>query len=99
VRGAIAQGSRRRDVRGGSVMNIEMARSFFLWCTLINYAILVFWCLLFLLTHDRLFGPIGRLFHLSTEQFDMINVAGITLYKTGIFLFNLVPCIAFYLIR
>ena len=36
---------------------------------------------------------------LSPEQFDMLNIGGITLYKTGIILFNLVPCIAFYLVK
>ena len=29
----------------------------------------------------------------------MLNLAGLTLYKTGIFLFNIVPCISLYLIR
>ena len=29
----------------------------------------------------------------------MINLAGITLYKTGVLLFNIVPCISLYLVR
>ena len=40
----------------------------------------------------------GRLFHLSAEQFDAINFAGIFLYKLGIVLFNLVPLISLYLV-
>ncbi len=41
----------------------------------------------------------GRWFRLSTEQFDIINIGGITIYKIGILLFNIVPCIALYLVR
>jgi len=39
------------------------------------------------------------LYRVSTEQFDMLNLGGITLYKTGILLFNIVPCISLYLVR
>jgi hypothetical protein len=38
-------------------MNIEMARSFFLWCTVINYGLLIFWALLFLGAHDWFHRP------------------------------------------
>ena len=79
-------------------MNIEMARSFFFWCTCINYGLLVVWALLFMFGHDGLFRLNGKWARLSTEQFDMLNIAGITLYKMGIFLFNLVPCIVLYII-
>jgi len=79
-------------------MNIELARSFFLWCTVINYGVLVLWALLFIFAHDGLLRLWGKLIRVSAEQFDMLNVAGITLYKLGIFLFNLVPCIALYII-
>ena len=37
-------------------------------------------------------------FHLSVEQFDAINFAGILFYKIAIVLFNIVPCIALYIV-
>ena len=80
-------------------MSIEIARSFFLWCSVINYAILLVWAALATLGRDWLYRLWSRLFRLSTEQFDMLNLAGITLYKTGILLFNIVPCISLYLVR
>ncbi len=79
-------------------MNIEMARSFLLWCTVINYGVLLVWGLLFLLAHDALLRVWGTWIRVSADQFDMLNVAGITIYKIGVFLFNLVPCIALYII-
>jgi len=79
-------------------MNIEMARSFFLWCTVINYGVLLLWALLFMFAHDGLLRWWGKWVRVSTEQFDMLNVAGISFYKIGIILLNLVPCIVLYII-
>jgi hypothetical protein len=79
-------------------MNIEMARSFFLWCTVINYGVLLLWALLFIFARDGLLWWWFKWSRVSTEQFDVLNIAGITVYKLGIFLLNLVPCIALYII-
>jgi Family of unknown function (DUF6868) len=87
----------KRRGNGENVMTLEMARSFFLWCTVINYGLLIVWALLFIFAHDWWFRR-GKWIRLSIEQFDLLNVAGITLYKMGIFLFNLVPCIVLYII-
>jgi hypothetical protein len=80
-------------------MNIETARSFFLWCSIINYVILVLWAVFATFGRDWLYRIWSRLFRLSIEQFDMINIVGITFYKCSVFLFNIVPCIALYLIK
>jgi len=80
-------------------MSIEIARSFFLWCSVINYAILLVWVALATLGRDWMYRLLSRLYRVSTEQFDMLNLGGITLYKTGILLFNIVPCISLYLVR
>ena len=80
-------------------MTIETARSFFLWCSVINYGILVAWSMLILLWRERLYRLWGRWFPLPREQFDALNLGGMTLYKIGILLFNIVPCIALYLVR
>jgi hypothetical protein len=75
-------------------MNIEVVRSALLWCTLINWAVLVVWSLLFLLPHDRLYRLWSRWFRIAEERFDTVNFAGIVFYKMGVLLFNLVPYIA-----
>jgi hypothetical protein len=79
-------------------MNIETLRHFLLWCTVINYATLVLWMALSVLGHGWMHRFYGRLFRVSAERFDTINLAGIILYKLGIVLFNLVPLIALYLV-
>ena len=75
-------------------MSVDIVRNFLLWCTVINYVLLVIWFLLYVLPHEWLYRILGRWFRLTAEQFDAVNFAGIALYKLGILLFNLVPYLA-----
>ena len=75
-------------------MSIDAARIFLLWCTLINYGILLVWFLMFVWARDVLHRMHGRWFRLSDEQFDTIHYAGMSIYKIGLLLFNLVPFLA-----
>ena len=80
-------------------MDLEVVRSALLWCTIINYALLIFWLALHTLAHPLLHRLWGRWFRLTSEQFDALNFAGMMLYKLGIILFNLVPYVALVIIR
>jgi hypothetical protein len=84
---------------GDWVMSLEMARSFFLLCSVINLGILIVGSLLTVLAHDGLHRLTRRWFRLSVEQFDAISYGWIVLYKIGILLFNLVPCIVLYILK
>ncbi len=75
-------------------MTPESLRAFFLCCTLLNYAILLWWFLVFRFAHDWMFRLHGRWFRLDAGQFDAMHYAGMAAYKIGIFLFALVPWIA-----
>ena len=72
-------------------MNIAVIRSFLLWCAVVNYAVLLVWFAVFAFAHDGLQRLHGRWFHLSHEQFDALHYAGMSIYKIGVLLFNLVP--------
>jgi hypothetical protein len=72
-------------------MNIEVIRQFFLWCTVINYAVLLVWFLLFVFAHDWMRRLHGRWFRMADEQFDALHYWGMSIYKIGILLLNLVP--------
>ena len=67
-------------------------------CSVINYVVLVVWAVPVMFWRDRFYRFWSVWFRLSPEQLDMINVGGISLYKIGIILFNIVPCIALYLV-
>jgi hypothetical protein len=75
-------------------MSIDVVRNFFLWCTVINYFLLVVWLLLLVFPHQWLYQLWGRWFRSTTDHFDAINFAAIALFKLGILFFNLVPYVA-----
>jgi hypothetical protein len=79
-------------------MSIDMARDALLWCTIINYGLLVWWFVVFILAHDWLHHFHGRWFQLSREQFDTVHYAGMALFKIGIILLNLVPYVALHIV-
>ena len=79
-------------------MTIEFARTFFLWCTVVNWVLLMVWFLAFALAHDWLHRMHGRWYRLSREQFDAANYHAMALYKVGIVMLNLVPCVVLYIV-
>ena len=80
-----------------NAMNMNEIKLALLWCFGINYAILFIWFGAFVLAHDRLYRLHARWFKLSVETFDVMHFAGLSLYKMGVILLNLVPLIALYL--
>jgi hypothetical protein len=79
-------------------MNINFIRHFLLWCTVINYCVLLIWFLAFMFAHDCMYRFHTRWFRLTTEQFDTIHYSAMAVYKIGILLFNLVPYIALLIV-
>jgi hypothetical protein len=75
-------------------MNHFPLSDFLLWCTILNYLVLLLWFLAFLLAHDWMLKLHGRWFRLTTSQFDTLHYGGMAVYKVGILLLNLVPLIA-----
>jgi hypothetical protein len=64
-------------------MTIETARNFFLWCTVIDYGVLLVWFLVFVFAHDWIQRIHTRWFHLSREQLDALHYAGMSVFKLG----------------
>jgi len=61
-------------------------------------AVLFVWFGVFVFAHDWMYRMHGRWFKLSIETFDAIHYAGLSVYKIGILLLNLVPLVALYLV-
>lgn len=79
-------------------MTMNELKHFLCWCVGINYLILFVWFGVFSFAHDWMYGMHGQRFRLSVETFDAIHYAGMSVYKIGILLFNLVPLIALYMV-
>ena len=78
-------------------MTINEIKYVLLWCTGLNYLVLLVWFGVFVFAHDWMYKMHGRWFKLSIEAFDAIHYAGLAIYKIGILLLNLVPLLAVYL--
>ena len=74
-------------------------RNVLAWCAGINYGILFIWFGVFVFAHDWMYRLHSRWFKLSVETFDAMHYGGLSVYKIGILLFNLVPLIALWLVR
>lgn len=79
-------------------MSYEFLRHVLQYATLINYIILIFWFLMLVFARPFLKRVHTQWFHLSDNQFDMINYAGIAIYKILVIVFNLVPLLALYMV-
>jgi hypothetical protein len=78
-------------------MDTETLRHFLLWCTVIDYGILLLWSGLTLFAFGGMQRLCSRWYGISPESFYSINFAGIVFFKSAVILFNLVPLVALYL--
>ncbi len=76
------------------MLHIQDLSQFLLWCTALNYTVLMVWFLAFMLAHDGLYSLHTLWFKISREQFDAVHYASMALYKIGVLLLNLVPYLA-----
>ena len=79
-------------------MSVAQLQSVLLWCTAINYSLLLAWVLLVTLARAPWQRLQVGLFHLAPESMATLNWSGIALYKLAIVMFNLVPYVALRLV-
>jgi uncharacterized protein DUF6868 len=79
-------------------MTIEVVRHALLWCSIIDYGILLIWFLVFRFPHHWIHQWWGQWFGLTAERSDVISAAGMVFFKAGILLFNIVPYVALRLV-
>lgn len=72
-------------------------KHFLLLCVGLNYTILLIWSMTFIFAHDWMYRFHSRWFKLPVETFDALHYMGLAIYKIGIFLLNLMPLAALYL--
>jgi len=75
-------------------MDIIIVKTFFMWCTIINGALLALSFLICAFAGDWLYGMNSKLFPISREAFNVAIYCFLALYKIFILVFNLVPYIA-----
>ncbi len=79
-------------------MNLEVARSFFMWCTMLNYSLLILWFMLYVFSYNCMKNIMVKVIG-KVPYFDSLNIIGISFYKIVIIVFNLIPWIALTIIH
>jgi hypothetical protein len=80
-------------------MTLSEIKEVLLWCLGINYGVLLVWFGVFIYAHDWMYRLHTRWFKLSVETFDALHYAGMSVYKIGVILLNLVPLVALCILR
>ena len=75
-------------------MTVEVILAVLGWCTLINYALLIWWFLFLALAHDWTYRLHTKWFKIPLEQFAAIHYSLMGVFKIGVIIFNLVPYLA-----
>lgn len=75
-------------------MNLQTLSDVLLWCAVLNYALLLWWWLMFVFARDWVRRLHGRWFRLDDASFDAIHYGAMAAYKLCIFMFNLTPWLA-----
>ncbi len=79
-------------------MDIQTLTTFFMWCTIINVALLLLSSLFCLCLGDWAYRIHSKLFSISRETFNVMIYSFIALYKLLIIVFILIPYIALLII-
>jgi len=79
-------------------MNIETLKLFFMWCSVINGALLLFWTLMCLYLPDTVFRLQSRWFPISREQYNLAIYSFLGLFKVLFIVFNVVPYLALLIV-
>lgn len=80
-------------------MNQNELFQFLLWSLGINYAILLCWFSAIAFARGFVRKVHGYWFNLSDQTFDTVHYSGMAFYKVAIFIFNLAPLLALWIIR
>jgi len=75
-------------------MDIQMLTPFFMWCTILNFGMLVITSLVFLFGMDLVYRIHSRWFPMPRETFNVVLYCFVGFYKLMVITFSLVPYLA-----
>jgi hypothetical protein len=75
-------------------MDIDSIRAFFMWCTILNFALMLLSSLVCICAGNWVYPIHSKLFSVSRETFNVAVYSFIGLYKILVIVFNVIPYIA-----
>lgn len=79
-------------------MILSTLRDILLWCTILSFAILLIWLIIYLALGNWIYLIHGALFNLSRHNIDILMYYGMAFLKINAILFYLFPYIAIEII-
>ena len=79
-------------------MDIDSIRAFFMWCTILNVALLVLSSLICACAGDWVYRAHSKWFTIPKETFNVAIYSFLGLYKILVITFNLIPYLALSII-
>jgi hypothetical protein len=82
---------RMHEFKLGDIMDIQKLKTFFMWCTIINGALLVVSIMIFVSAPDFMYSMQSQLFPMPRETFNVVLYSFLGLFKIFFLVFNAVP--------
>ena len=79
-------------------MDVQQLTTFFMWCTIINGALFVYWAAMCIFAKDLVYRSQSRWFPIRRDTFDVAIYAFLGLFKIFFLMFNVVPYVALLII-
>ncbi len=79
-------------------MDIQTLTTFFMWCTIINGALLVLWVIMYIVAPDLVYRTQSKWFPIPRETFNVLMYSFLGLFKIIFLIFNVVPYIVLLII-
>jgi len=79
-------------------MDVQTLTTFFMWCTIINGAMLVFWAIMYILAPEMVYRTQSKWFPISRDTFNVAMYSFLGLFKIIFLIFNVVPYVALLIV-
>lgn len=80
-------------------MDIDTIRAFFMWCTILNGALLVLSFLICALAGDWVYRMHSKWFTIPRDTFNVAIYSFLGLFKIFVLVFNLIPYVALLIVK
>ena len=79
-------------------MDLQTLTRFFMWCTIMNGALLLLWTAVFISAPGLVYRTQSKWFPIPRETFNVVMYSFLGLFKIVFLVFNLVPYLALLII-
>jgi len=81
-----------------NIMDIQTLERFFMWCTIMNAALLVLSGMIFAFAGDWVYRVQSKWYPISRDAFNVVIYSFIGVFKIFFLMFNLVPYVALLIV-